>query len=138
MARQIAAHVTMIYPEEIPGPASLGRRAAVAAASTPPFTLETGPAFHAGSPADGVFLRVHDLDGGLRSFRAAAVPSVDAIGFPAHVTIVHPRTSNLGEQAWAELATCSISVRFTITRVAITAFDGDRWQTLRILPLTGR
>jgi 2'-5' RNA ligase superfamily len=134
MAGQIAAHVTVVYPEEIPDPASLRERAA-AAATTAPFDLVTGPAFYDGSPCGGVFLHVHDLDGGLRAFRTAAVPAGSMISFPPHITIVHPRTSGLGEQAWAELAACSLSIRFTVTCVAITAFDGDRWPALRVLHL---
>ena len=135
MARQIAAHVTLIYPEEIPGPARLHERAAAAARTTAPFSLETGPAFYDGSPSGGVFLRVHDLDGGLGAFRAAAVPADTAISFPPHLTIVHPRTSALGERAWAELAASTLSIRFTVPRVAITAFDGGRWLAQHVLHL---
>ena len=57
--------------------------------------------------------------------------------FPPHVTIVHPRTSDRGRQAWDELASIGTGARFTITHVAITAYDGNHWQTLRLLPLTG-
>lgn len=135
MAGQIAAHLTVVYPEEVPDPASLQERAAAAAATMAPFDLQTGPTFYHESPSSGVFLQVHDLDGGLRAFRTAVVPPGNAISFPPHITIVHPRTSALGEQAWAELATCSVSIRFTVTRVAITAFDGDRWPALRVLHL---
>jgi hypothetical protein len=45
MARQIAAHVTLIYPEEVPGGADLGQLAAAAAARTAPFTIALGPVF---------------------------------------------------------------------------------------------
>jgi len=135
MARQIAAHVTVVYPEEIPGPARLEKQAAAAASTTAPFYLETGPAFYDRSPSGGVFLQVHDLDGGLRAFRAAVVPAGSTISFPPHITIVHPRTSGLVEQAWDELAACPLSIRFMVTCVAITAFDGDRWPALRVLHL---
>lgn len=135
MAAQIAAHVTVIYPEEIPGPARLVERAAAAAAVTAPFDLETGPAFYDGSPSGGVFLQVRDLNGGLRAFRAAAVPAGSMISFPPHITIVHPRTSGLGERAWAELAACSLSIRFTVMCVTITATDGHRWPALRVVRL---
>jgi 2'-5' RNA ligase superfamily len=138
MARQIAAHVTLVYPEELPPGADLGHVAAAAAASTAPFSIALGPAFHAGSPADGVFLHVHDLDGGIARFRSTAVPPGSMIDFPPHVTIVHPRTSGRGRQAWDELASIRTGARFTITHVAITAYHGNRWQTLRLLPLTGK
>lgn len=135
MASQITAHVTVIYPEEITDPATLHERAAAVAAITSPFDLQTGPAFYRGSPSSGVFLHVHDLDGGFRAFRTAAVSPSSAISFPPHITIVHPRTSAQGEQAWAELAACHLSIRFTVTCVAITAFDGHNWSSLRLLPL---
>jgi hypothetical protein len=50
---------------------------------------------------------------------------------------VHPRTSRRGGQAWAELASTRIDASFAITEVTITAFDGDRWPVLQVLPLTG-
>jgi len=53
------------------------------------------------------------------------------------VTIVHPRTSRRGGQAWAELASTRVDACFTITEVTITAFNGDRWPVLQVLPLTG-
>jgi 2'-5' RNA ligase len=138
MTRQIAAHLTLIYPEEVPDAAELAARTALAVARTPPFTIAVGSAIHAGSPADGVFLRVDDIDGGIRAFRATAVAAPDAIDFSPHVTIVHPRTSCRGDQAWAGLATTRIDARFPVTEVAITAFSGDHWPTLQVIPLTGR
>ncbi len=137
MARQIAAHLTLVYPEELPPGADLRHLAAAAAASTAPFSIALGPAFHTGSPADGVFLHVHDPDGGIARFRSTAVPPGHMIDFPPHVTIAHPHTSDRGRHAWDELAGTRIDARFTITHVAITAYDGNRWQTLQLLPLTG-
>jgi hypothetical protein len=67
--------------------------------------------------------------------RAAVVPAERMIDFPPHVTIVHPRTSDRGQQAWEELAGTHLDARFTITHVAVTAFSGGRWLTLRLLPL---
>jgi 2'-5' RNA ligase len=135
MAGQIAAHVTLVYPEEVPDSVELEHLTVAAAASTPPVTITLGPAFFIGSPESGVFLQVHDPDNGIESFRAQMVPPTRAVEFPPHVTIVHPRTSSLGQQAWQQLATTRIEAEFTITHVAITAFSGDRWQTLQRLPL---
>ncbi|MGH3185793.1 MAG: 2'-5' RNA ligase family protein [Streptosporangiaceae bacterium] len=135
MAGQIAAHVTLIYPEEVPIGTDLERLAESAATGAAQFTIALGPAFYIGSPAEGVFLRVHDRDGGIEAFRAAVIPPDLMIGFPPHVTIVHPRTSTRGRQAWDELASTHFDTRFTITHVAIIAFDGDRWQSVRRLPL---
>jgi 2'-5' RNA ligase len=136
-ASRIAAHITLLYPEEIPDPAEMEQLAEAAAASTPPFNITLGPVFFVGSPADGVFFHVDDSDGGIRSFRAKAVPPARAIEFPPHVTIVHPRTSRLGQQAWQVLADVRLDMQATITEVAITASDGGRWHTVLRLPLTG-
>jgi 2'-5' RNA ligase len=137
MARQIAAHITLVYPEEITDPAELAERTRGAAGRIAPFTITVGRPFHAGSPAHGVFLHVVDPGDGIGRFRAAAVPEDRTIAFPPHITIVHPRTSRRGERAWAELDQMDIDARFTIAEVAITAYDGHRWTTLRTVPLTG-
>ncbi len=134
MTQQVAAHLTLIYPEEVPDAGELVARAALAAARTPPFAITVGSPIHLGPPADGVFLRVADTDDGIRTFRATAVAAPDAISFPPHVTIVHPRTSHRGDQAWADLASTRIDTRFTITEVAFTAFNGNLWPTSRSFP----
>ena len=138
MADQIAAHITLIYPEEIADPSDLIAQVNRAAARTGPFSIVIGSPTHVGNPADGVFLAVDDVAGGIRSFRESAVPAGHAIDFQPHVTIVHPRTSGHGEQAWNELAGIHLDTRFTITDVAITAYDGKSWPTLQTVPLTGR
>jgi 2'-5' RNA ligase len=135
MARQIAAHVTLVYPEEVADPAELAALAASVAADLAPFRLRFGAAIHTGSPADGVFLRVDDVDGGIAAFRAAVARRKRAIDFPPHITIVHPRTSALGAEAWAEVAKVRIDAQCTVSWVAVTAFDGRRWRTARLIPL---
>jgi 2'-5' RNA ligase len=137
MAEQIAAHITLIYPEEITDPSDLIARVSRAAASTRPFSVVIGSPTHAGNPADGVFLAVGDISDGIRRFRETAVPAGHAIDFQPHVTIVHPRTSTRGGQAWNKLADMHFDAEFTISNVAITAYDGQRWPTLQTIPLTG-
>ncbi len=137
MASQIAAHITLLYPEEIPDPADLDQLAQSAAACTPPFSITLGPAFYVGSPGGGVFFEVHDTDSGICSFRARTVRPAKAIDFFPHVTVVHPRTSRQGQQAWQALAEVRLDVQFTVKEVAITASDGSRWRTVRRLPLAG-
>jgi 2'-5' RNA ligase len=138
MSQQIAAHVTLIYPEEVADPAELDEVVRAAVARTAPFRVALREAFFAGSPADGVFLHVEDVDGGIASFRTETVPAPRAIEFPPHVTIVHPRTSVLGEQAWRSVAATHLRTEFMVTEVATTASDGNRWQIVQRLPLTGR
>jgi hypothetical protein len=52
--------------------------------------------------------------------------------------IVHPRTSRCGAQARAELANSHPTARITISQIAITAYDGDRWPSLHTIPPTGQ
>jgi 2'-5' RNA ligase superfamily len=112
MASQIAAHITLIYPEEIPDPAELDEVAEIAAASTRPFSITLGSAFYVGSAADGVFFRVHDIDGGIGSFRARTVPPARAIDFPPHVTSsIHepPASASKHGRRWPQLsARCTV------------------------------
>jgi hypothetical protein len=88
-------------------------------------------------PQTWVFFHVHDDDGGICSFRARTVPRASAIAFPPHVTIVHPRTSRLGQRAWQALSEVRLDAQFVVTEVAITASDGTRWRTVRRVRLTG-
>lgn len=135
-AAEVAAHVTLVYPEEFPCGLDPADVAAAAATATSPFRIAVGGAFHPGSPADGVFLRVEDLDGGIARFRAAAALPGTPACLPAHVTVVHPRAPG-GERAWAEVSGLRISARFTVSRVAVTVHDGTRWQSPRVMPLAG-
>src|SRR5215469_17421747 len=89
MQRQIAAHITLVYPNEIADPAELVERVARAAGRVAPFTVAVGPPFYEDSPSEGVFLSVSDPRDGLGRFRAVAVPEGEAVSFQPHVTIVH-------------------------------------------------
>ena len=55
-----------------------------------------------------------------------------------HVTIVHPRHSNLGWQAWETLRTLDLAGASAVTEVGITVFDGRVWRTVERLPLGNR
>ena len=52
-----------------------------------------------------------------------------------HVTIVHPRHSNLGSQAWETVRTLDLAGASTVAEVGITVFDGRVWRTVERLPL---
>ena len=137
MAGQIAAHITFIYPEEIPDRAELERRAAAAAARTPhspsPWARRSSPA-HPQTACS--FTCTTRTTASARSARMRSRPAARSIS-PPHVTIAHPRTSSLGQQAWERLAASRIDVWSAIHHVVITASSGDSWQTLQRLPLAG-
>ncbi|HEY0697304.1 MAG TPA: 2'-5' RNA ligase family protein, partial [Micromonospora sp.] len=99
MAAVVPAHVTVAYPEETVDEELLLRRAQRCVGTVGPFRLRLGEVFAADAGRGGVFLAVHDVDGawaGLRR-RLLAAP-MTPVDFPAHLTIVHPRTSSRGEE----------------------------------------
>lgn len=138
MAAQIPVHFTLVYPEETADPEELQRTTGLTCSDTEPLIVSIGPAFYVGQPADGVFFSIVDIDGSIERFRERTVPKARAVDFPSHLTVVHPRTSDRGEAAWAELAVAQVVGTFVIQEVAITAFDGVRWRTIREYPLSGR
>jgi 8-oxo-dGTP diphosphatase len=126
MAGQIAAHVTVAYPSELAGMMRLEGLLAEAARLVEPFELRIGGPIHDGDPGEGIFLAVDDIDGGLRELRERVL-GPDAPVVQPHVTIVHPRTSNLGRAAWQHLARHAWTRDVTATSVALTAFHDRRW-----------
>jgi hypothetical protein len=133
MASQIDAHVSLMWPEEVPDHKELEQRARSAAALVPPISVTITTPFYVGDPKDGVFFKVTDAESGIADFRSKAAPTEGAIDFPPHVTIVHPRTSALGSEAWRQLAGLRLDISTVLTEVSITAFDGTRWVTVKRL-----
>lgn len=138
MAGQIAAHATLVYPEEVPDLDALVGRVALAAARTEPFSLRITVPFCLGSPDAGVFVHVEDETGRMQEMRKhITAPPYRAVDFPPHVALVHPRTSVRGVQAWAQLSDRRWDIRSPVTEVAITTFDGEAWEVAGRFPLTG-
>jgi 8-oxo-dGTP pyrophosphatase MutT (NUDIX family) len=130
MASQIGAHVSVIYPSEVPHIEDLQRRVADAATVVPPFRLRLGSLKHFAGPENGVFVAVEDVDGGWAAIRKRAIGSELALEVEPHVTIVHPRTSNLGRAAWNAIQARSFATEMNVVSVTVTAFDGRRWPIL--------
>ena len=138
MASQIAAHVTVAYPSEIESIDTAVERLHLAAARVAAFRLRlTSPARRTGHHW-WIGAEVDDVDGGWRGLRDRLVPTAaQRPDVAPHVTIVHPRHSNLGADAWSELGSQDVDCQFGVSQVAITAFDGRRWQTVSELGLAG-
>jgi hypothetical protein len=139
MARQIAAHVTLVYPWEAPEPEMIAEWVPAAVAGVAPFRLAIGPV-----GVDGPAARrwcgyaVEDLDGGHAAIRARiTAPEFIPGTVPPHITIVHPRTSSLADEAHAHLRRAPRELEFWVNEVTITAWDGERWQPLKAIPLRG-
>lgn len=138
MAAQIAAHVTVAYPQEAPISDLLVQRVRAASAGLPPFRLRLGHVATFERPEDGVYVTVEDIDGGYRKLREEVLrPPFHGVAFPPHVTLVHPRTSGRGrdfrDSGWSGRG----DEEFMTQEVAITAFDGAKWVVLRTFQLQG-
>lgn len=126
MARQIAAHVTLVYPWEAPDPKLILEWLHEAADGQAPFRLRLGQLERFDS-AEGVGcgFTVMDVDGGHSALRARiSSAAFDRGDVDPHVTVVHPRTSSRGDAAWTELKTQVLQLEFVVRDVAVTASDG--------------
>lgn len=136
MARQIGAHVTLVYPQEEPDPAELIRRTRSAGEGLGPARFRLGGRACFGHPEDGVYLRVEDVDGIFRELRDRILrPPFRALDFPPHITLIHPRTSSRGREYWETERFDASGETFTLDTVSVTAFDGDVWTTIDTIHL---
>jgi 2'-5' RNA ligase len=140
MAAQIAAHVTLAYPQEAPIIDLLVERVRAASITCPPFRLRLGGSAYFERPeGGGVYVKVEDIDGGYRKMREDVLqPPFDAVAFPPHVTVVHPRTSRRGRDFWKNRGYRLGDQVFTVMEVTITAFDGIKWVVRQRFALEGK
>ncbi len=139
LASQIAAHVTLAYPGDVNSLDELLERTRRAASLVVPFHLRLGPVHRREGAHVWVGLAVIDPDGGWRRLRELIVPPLPGRSDDEpHVTIVHPRHSNLGSQAWEAVRTLDVAGEVAVAEIAITVFDGRVWRTVERLPLGPR
>jgi 8-oxo-dGTP pyrophosphatase MutT (NUDIX family)/2'-5' RNA ligase len=137
LASQIGAHLTVAYPGETGPVGELIDRARRAASDCAPFTVRLGQVVRRAGAHDWVGVEVIDTDGGWARLRRLLVPDADARGDVApHITIVHPRHSNLGVEAWEAVRSAELAATVSFDDVAVTAFDGRAWSTVDRVALT--
>jgi hypothetical protein len=134
MAARAPAHVTVVYPEELPDPTALVDR--VAGVRRGPFRLRLGGV---GREGGWVHVAVDDLDGGWADLRARllAPPHRPLDVGPPHLTLVHPRTSGAADAAWAALRGTRPGGVFPVTELVVTATGEDGCTVLHRTPLHG-
>jgi 2'-5' RNA ligase len=138
MAAQVAAHITLAYPQEAPIVDLLMERVRAACTTCPPFRLRLGGIACFGRPENGVYVKVEDIDSGYRKMREDVLrPPFRPVEFPPHVTVVHPRTSRRGRDVWDSGGYRGEAKEFTAAEVTITAFDGIKWVVLNRFALEG-
>lgn len=91
MAARMPAHVTLAYPEEVDDLDLLRERLTAEAATTRGFPLDIDGLF---ARDGGAYLHAVDRIGSLTRLRDRLLaPPFRPAGFPAHITICHPRTA---------------------------------------------
>ncbi len=139
MARCIAAHVTLVYPEEAPVVELLSERIQEACGHTTTFRMRLGGVACFERPEAGVYLDVEDLDGGYRRMRDEVLRlTFRDLQVSPHVTLIHPRTSCRGREFWDTDRSVPQGEEFTVVRIAMTAFDGEKWDVIDTCPLEAR
>lgn len=120
MAAQIAAHVTLTYPQEAPALDLLVERVGTACAAAARFRLRLGALGCFNRPEGGVYVGVEDVDGGYASLRREVLrPPFRPVSFPPHATLVHPRTSSRGREFWEHRPYAEREVVFAVEEIAV-------------------
>ncbi|MDD9946442.1 MAG: NUDIX domain-containing protein [Myxococcales bacterium] len=121
MAARVPPHVTLAYPEETSDERLLLQRAAAVARDISPFTITLGPLAAKDGGRGGVCVSVGDPTGSWSHMRAQLLrPPLLRLEVSAHATIVHPRTSNRGAEAWGELSTRELGEVAMLREVCFT------------------
>jgi 2'-5' RNA ligase len=131
-AASIAAHLTLAYPWEIGNLAAMARAAATAV-DAGPIRLELD-GLRLVAPGGPLVIEAIDVDGTFARARVAGVGPEAASRVEPHVTLVHPGTSDRAAEAWDALRDWRVHMTVAVDTVSVTAFDGERWRTVREYP----
>ncbi len=124
MATGIPAHVTVVYPEEVDDEARLLDRVRHEVATQRSIPLDARLVLGIDGGKGGVLLTVTDRTGALTALKARLVAApFHNSEFPLHATIVHPRTSERGEAAFAALAGNPIAGSVIVRELCWTESD---------------
>ena len=137
MAAGVPAHVSLVYPEEVADFDALLARAEPATREQVGFPLDVRGLVRTDEP-DGVFVGagVTDRTGAVPALRDALLPPGSTpLGVPLHVTIVHPRTSDRGDDAFAALRDGALAGSFPVTEVCWTETSAQGMQVRARFPL---
>jgi 8-oxo-dGTP pyrophosphatase MutT (NUDIX family) len=130
MAAGVPAHVSLVYPEEVADFDALLARAEAAARKQTGFPFDVREILRTDEP-NGVFvgLGVTDRTGAVPALRRALLPPGSTpLGIPLHVTVVHPRTSDRGDAAFAALRDGVATGSFPVTELCWTETSIDGMQ----------
>lgn len=134
MASRIPPHVTLVYPEETVDEPLLLDRVAQVADETARFTISLAD-LQSGDWG-GVWFRVVDPSNGWTRLRSQILaPPFRQRSVEPHVTVVHPRTSDRGLEAFTALAGPSIEGSVRLGEMLHTETSSDGMTILDRFPL---
>ena len=137
MAAAIPAHITLVYPDEHPGPEPLSERVKSLAERQRGFRVGVGE-FQAFPPPDEgcVYVEIRDDEGEFAALRkGAAAPPFRPIEFPPHLTLIHPRTSSGATEFWRAGVAQLVGSQLMIDAIFITSFEAGKYDVVARHPL---
>lgn len=135
MASRTPPHVSLVYPEEATEDSLLLDRAALAAADTAPFVVSLGDVEQSGR--GGVWFSVLDPSNMWDQLRSRILrPPFHPIPVKPHATVVRPRTSTRGPEAFTKLTGVRIEGDVNISEMVFTETSESGMRILKRFPLT--
>ena len=138
MAARTPPHVTVVYPEETADEAVLADRLAHVATRFASFPVRFGGIETIDGGRGGVMVAVKDPSGALTAVRdELLLPPQRYLDVPFHTTLVHPRTSSLGEACADAVAGVQFDGEAIVDELLFTETGPGGRTVLSRHPLTG-
>lgn len=136
MASRIPPHVSLVYPEEVTDETLLMERARTTTADTEAFVISLGALAANDQGRGGVWFGVRDPSNTWTRLRSKILlPPFQPIPIEPHATVVHPRTSSRGAEAFAALTGSRLKGDILITELSYTETSESGMQILNRLHL---
>lgn len=137
MAAVVPAHLTLAYPDEFGNDYKrLAKRAEDAAKTFMRFSISLGKVTTQNEGAGGVFLEVVDSTNSWNALREMLLTDpFRKLGVSPHMTIVHPRTSDRGPEAWLALRDWQPNANLQVQEINFTETSAREFKVVEKFPL---
>lgn len=135
MAARIGAHFTVCHALQ---PGDDWERCIAPLQASGPLVVHIGGVRNWGTPAEGIYLSVVDVEDSVaRTRRRLSLSDPAGVEYAPHVTLTHPRTTppDVAAAAWAELEGWSLDAIVSINALDEIEYDGLAWRTVRKVSL---